>query len=177
MMLTMNLSILAAKATNNTIGENNQLIWRLPADLKHFRELTTGETVIMGRKTFESIGKALPERNNIIITRQPGYQAPGCEVVHSLEEAIQASAQEENVFIIGGGEIYRQALDLAGTLYITEVHETFAGDTVFPEIDKGTWAETFREDHLADEKNPYDYSFVTYQRMVPLPGTIIGKNS
>lgn len=176
-MLSMNLSILAAKAKNNVIGKNNQLIWRLPADLKHFRELTTGETVIMGRKTFESIGKALPGRHNIIITRQQNYNAPGCEIVSSLEEAIQVSRQEENVFIIGGGEIYRLALPLVGTLYLTEVHEKFEGDTLFPEIDKKIWTETFREDHQADEKNPHDYSFVTYQRMAPLPDTIIGKNN
>lgn len=160
----MNLSILAAKATNNVIGKDNGLIWHLPADLKHFRELTTGGTVIMGRKTFESIGKALPHRDNIIITSQKDFQAPGCEIVHSLEEAIQISNQEENVFIIGGGEIYWQALDLVSTLYMTEVHAHFSGDTFFPEINPQIWEETFREDHQADEKNPYDFSFVTYQR-------------
>ncbi|MFS8616279.1 MAG: dihydrofolate reductase [Solitalea sp.] len=160
----MNLSILAAKAENNAIGKNNGLIWHLPADLRHFRDLTTGSTVIMGRKTFESIGKALPNRDNIVITRQTDYQAPGCEVVHSLEEAVQISSQEENVFIIGGGEIYRQAMELVGTLYITEVHGTFDGDTYFPEINPQIWEETFREDHQANEKNPYDFSFVTYQR-------------
>ncbi|QEC53116.1 dihydrofolate reductase [Anseongella ginsenosidimutans] len=160
----MNLSILAAKAENNVIGKDNRLIWHLPADLKHFRELTTGSTVIMGRKTFESIGKALPSRENIIITRQEDYDAPGCEVVHSLEEAVQISSQEENVFIIGGGEIYRQAMGIAGTLYITEIHQQFPGDAFFPEIDEQVWEETFREDHPSNEKNPFDFSFVTYQR-------------
>ncbi|HYH55692.1 MAG TPA: dihydrofolate reductase [Anseongella sp.] len=161
----MSLSILAAKAENNVIGKDNRLIWRLPADMKHFRELSMGGTVIMGRKTFESIGKALSGRKNIVISRQQNYRAPGCETVHSLGEAIEASRQEENVFIIGGGEIYRQALALAGTLYITEVHGHFEGDTFFPDIDQNIWTETFREDHQADDKNPYDYSFVTYQRM------------
>lgn len=163
-MLIMNLSILAAKAENNVIGKDNQLIWHLPADLKHFRELTTGGTVIMGRKTFESIGKALPNRENIVVTRQKDYIAPGCEVVNSLKDAIQISSQEENVFIIGGGEIYRQAMEIAGTLYITEVHEHFSGDTFFPEIDRTVWEETFREDHQSNEKNPFEFSFVTYQR-------------
>lgn len=160
----MNLSILAAKSENNIIGNDNRLVWHLPADLKHFRELTTGGTVIMGRKTYESIGKPLPNRENIVITRQKDYPAPGCRVVGSLQEAIQLSDQEENVFIVGGGEIYRQAMDIAGTLYITEVHAEFQGDTVFPEIDGNTWEETFREDHSADEKNPFGFSFVTYQR-------------
>ncbi|HEY9559320.1 MAG TPA: dihydrofolate reductase [Anseongella sp.] len=160
----MNLSILAAKAANNVIGKSNQLIWHMPADLKHFRELTTGSTVIMGRKTFESIGKPLPNRHNIVVTRQKDYPAPGCEVVGSLDEAVQISHQEENVFILGGGEIYRQSMEIAGTLYITEIHATFEGDTFFPPIDTAVWVETFREDHEANEKYPYDFSFVTYQR-------------
>lgn len=160
----MNLSILAAKAENNVIGKNNQLIWHMPADLKHFRELTTGSTVIMGRKTFESLGKPLPNRHNIVVTRQSDFVAPGCEVVGSLEEAVQISSQEENVFILGGGEIYRQSMDIAGTLYITEIHAQFEGDTFFPAINPEIWEETFREDHPANEKNPYDFSFVTYQR-------------
>lgn len=165
----MNLSILAAVAKNKVIGKDNQLVWHLPADLKHFRELTTGETVVMGRKTFESIGKALPGRRNIVVTRHRDYQAPGCEVVHSLEEAAEAGEQDDNVFIIGGGEIYRQAMSIAGTLYITEIHQDFTGDTVFPGIDPEIWAETFREDHRADERNPYDYSFITYQRRTAQP--------
>lgn len=165
----MNLSILAAVAKNKVIGKDNQLVWHLPADLKHFRELTTGETVVMGRKTFESIGKALPGRRNIVVTRRQGYQAPGCEVVHSLEEAAEAGEQDDNVFIIGGGEIYRQAMSIAGTLYITEIHQDFTGDTVFPGIDPDIWMETFREDHRADDRNPYDYSFITYQRRTTQP--------
>lgn len=160
----MHLSIIAAKAENGVIGKDNQLIWHLPADLKHFKELTTGGTLVMGRKTHESIGRPLPNRRNVVVTRQSGYRSPGCEVVSSVEEALRLCTPDDRVFIIGGAEIYRQTIHLAQTLYITLVHEKFGGDAVFPDIDPSVWEETSREDHAADEKNAYDYSFVVYQR-------------
>jgi len=160
----MNLSIIVAKATNNVIGNNNTLIWHLPSDLKYFKKLTTGNTIIMGRKTFDSIGKPLPNRRNVIITRNSNLKIEGCEVVNSLEEAIQLSSSDENVFIVGGADIYRQSMTMAQTLYVTEVHAEFNGDSYFPEIEPSKWIEIKREDHNADEKNSLDYSFVTYNK-------------
>ena len=149
-------------AENRVIGKENKLIWHLPADLKFFKNLTTGHPIIMGRKTFESIGKPLPNRTNIIITRQADFTAEGCLVAHSLTEALMMAQQlDSDIFVIGGAEIYKQAMFLADTIYLTEVHHTFEGDTFFPEIDSILWQETSREEHKADEKNPYDYAFVT----------------
>ncbi len=160
----MNLSIIVAKSTNHVIGNKNQLIWHLPADLKHFKEITSGGAVIMGRKTFESIGRALPNRNNIVITRTKNLKMDGVSVVNSLEDALKVAEKDEKVFIIGGGDIYAQALNLADTLHITEIHQEFDGDTFFPEIDKNLWIEVARTDCQPDEKNPIPYSFVTYKR-------------
>ena len=158
------ISIIAAMAENRVIGVNNTLPWRLPADLRHFRQLTTGHHVIMGRRNYESIGKPLPDRTNIVITRNPGYQAPGCEVRHSLEEALRDAASDPETFVIGGAEIYRQAIADADRIYLTLVHADIQGDTWFPEFDMREWLETSRTRHEADEKNPYAYSFVTYDR-------------
>ena len=158
------IALVVAMAENRVIGKDNQLIWHLPADLKHFKRLTTGHPIIMGRKTFEAIGKPLPNRTNIIITHQAGYKAEGCMVAHSLSEGLMMAQQmDAEIFVIGGAEIYRQAMFLADTIYLTEVHHTFEGDTFFPEIDSILWQGTSREFHKADEKNPYDYSFVTYK--------------
>lgn len=162
--MNMQLSIIVAAADNLVIGNNNSLIWHLPADLKHFKALTSGHTVVMGRKTFESIGKALPHRRNIVISRCTSFRAEGCEVVASIEEALQWTEQEEEVFIIGGGRIYREFWERADRLYLTWVHTAVEGDTFIPPIDKRVWKEVSRQDCLADEKNEFDYSFVEYHR-------------
>lgn len=171
----MILSLIAAVAKNNVIGGGNTLLWNLPADMKHFRDITSGHTVIMGRKTFESIGRTLPNRRNIVITRDTNYVRDDIEVVNSLEEALrlvslehgkefEENQDEVEVFIIGGGEIYKQAIDKAQRLYITEVHQDFEGDTLFPEIDKSIWREVHRADYEPDEKNNIPYSFVEYKK-------------
>ena len=169
----MILSLISAVAKNNVIGGGNTLLWNLPADMKHFREITSGHTVIMGRKTFESIGRTLPNRRNIVITRDTNYVRDDIEVVNSLEEALRLASLEQGkefeenqdeveVFIIGGGEIYKQAIEKANKLYITEVHQDFEGDTLFPTIDENIWQEIKRENHEPDEKNLISYSFVEY---------------
>jgi len=159
------LTIIAAVAKNNALGKNNDLIWRLPADLKRFKKVTLGHHVIMGRKTFESLGKPLPNRTTIIISRNDDYQADGCLIVNSLEEAILAAKSDPNPYILGGGEIYRQALEFADTLDLTLVHHSFEdADTFFPPIDFKKWKETNREDFKADETHDFDYSFVTYKK-------------
>jgi len=159
------LTIIAAVAKNNALGKNNDLIWRLPADLKRFKNLTNGHHVIMGRKTFESLGRPLPNRTTIIITRNPDYAAEGCIVVDSLEKAILEAKSDNNPYILGGGEIYKQALAYADIMDITEVHHSFdEADTFFPKIDFSNWEEINREDHQADDKHKYDYSFVTYKK-------------
>lgn len=158
--------IMAAKASNNIIGKNNDLVWYLPADLKFFKQTTKGHTLIMGRKTFESLGNPLPHRDSWVVTRNKNYRCEGATVFHSLESALKAGEEKglETVFILGGGEIYRQSMDLADKLVITEVHHDFEGDTRFPEIDPDIWQEVSREEHKADDKNQYDYAFVKYER-------------
>lgn len=152
-------------AENRVIGVHNTLPWRLPADLKHFRLLTSGHPVIMGRRNYESIGKPLSDRTNIVISRNIGYQAPGCLVVHSIEEAFSAAHNDPEIFVIGGAEIYRQALTRANRLYLTQVHANISGDTYFPEFDRSQWQEVSREAHPADEKNPHAYTFFVYDRV------------
>jgi dihydrofolate reductase len=155
------IKIIVAMSKNRVIGNNNELIWKLSSDLKRFKELTTGHPVVMGRKTYESIGRPLPNRRNIIITRNSEYEIEGCETVSSLEEALLLTGS--NCFIIGGGEIYKQSLELADKIYLTLVHHEFEGDTQFPEL--GTeWATIDTKDFTADEKNQYDYSFIEYER-------------
>lgn len=159
------IHLVVAKSDNNVIGHDNQLIWHLPNDWKHFKEITTGHPIIMGRKTFESIGRALPNRTNIIITRNKNYSIENTKVAHSLNEAIEIAKKiDEDIFIIGGGKIYEQALDLVDILEVTEVHENFEGDTYFPVIDLNVWKEISRIKHHKDEKNKFDYSFVRYER-------------
>jgi dihydrofolate reductase len=162
----MKLSIVVAVAENNVIGNNNQLIWHMPTDLKRFKTLTMGHPIIMGRKTYESIGKALPGRTSIIITRQADYQAADCIVVHSLEDAIKAAKKTNapQAFIIGGAEIYRQALNLCDTIYLTKIKHSFPGNTVFPNLDHKAWALVKKEEFPADEKNPYPYEFLTLEK-------------
>ncbi|MEO8885064.1 MAG: dihydrofolate reductase [Mucilaginibacter sp.] len=159
----MTVSIVVAIAQNNAIGKNNQLLWHLPKDLKHFKEITSGHTIIMGRKTYYSVGKPLPNRRNIIITRQD-ITIEGCEVVNSLPDALKLAEGVDEVFIVGGAEIYKQALTLTDRIYLTIVHQNFDGDTYFPEIKEDIWKETERTDHQADEKHAFSYSFITLER-------------
>jgi dihydrofolate reductase len=156
------ITIIAAIAENNALGKDNQLIWHLPADLKRFKKVTLGHHIIMGRKTFESLGKPLPNRTTIIITRNKGYKQEGCIVVNSLQEAIEAASADKNPYILGGAEIYKQAMEIADKLDLTFVHHNFDADAFFPPIDFHKWKEVNREDFKADENNRYDYSFVTY---------------
>ena len=162
----MNISIIVAIAQNRAIGFENKLLYWLPNDLKRFKALTTGHTIIMGRKTFESLPKgALPNRRNIVLTRQD-IEFPGAEQYASLEAALSQCKAEEEVFIIGGASVYQEALSLADTLYITHIEDTpKEADAFFPEIDPSIWKETGREVHPTDEKHLYPYSFVDYQRI------------
>lgn len=160
------VTIIAAIAKNNALGKNNDLIWHLPADLKRFKQVTTGHHILMGRNTFESIGKPLPNRTTIIITRNNNYFQNGCLIANSIEQAIELAKNDDKIFIIGGAQIYKEALKnkLVDKLDITLVHEEFEADVFFPEIDSNQWQETFRKDCKADEKNKYDYSFISYER-------------
>jgi dihydrofolate reductase len=138
------ISIIAAVARNGVIGRDNRLPWHLPEDLKRFRALTMGHHVIMGRKTWESIGRVLPGRTMVVVSRDPGYGVPGCLIAHSLEEALGLCGDDPEVFVIGGAEIYRQALPMAGRLYLTRIEQDVAGDTCFPSFDMTEWSETSR---------------------------------
>jgi dihydrofolate reductase len=160
----MTVTIVVAIAENYAIGKHNQLLWHMPADLKHFKQITSGHTVIMGRKTYDSVGKPLPNRRNIIITRQD-ITIPGCEVVKSVDEALALSVNEKEVFIVGGAEIYKLAMDKTDRVYLTIIHHLFDADSFFPEIDYMEWKEVSREDHPADEKHKYAYSFITLERI------------
>ena len=155
------ISLIAAVSKNRVIGDSNKLIWHLPADLKRFKELTVDNSILMGRKTYESIGRPLPNRRNIIITKDENYKVDGCEVVNSIEEALLLTSN--NCFIIGGGEIYKQTIDLADKIYLTIIDNDFTGDTYFPEINE-KWFVYQEEPGLMDEKNPYKYKFITYER-------------
>lgn len=156
------ITIIAAIAENNALGKDNDLIWHLPADLIRFRKTTTGHHIIMGRNTYESIGKPLPNRTTVIITRNKNYKAEGCIIVNSLEEALETAKEDESPFIIGGAQIYKEAIHLVDQLDITEVHHKFDADVFFPKIDTGIWKETNREKFATDKKNKYSYSFVSY---------------
>ena len=161
------VTIIAAIGLNNALGKDNDLIWHLPADLKRFKETTSGFPIIMGRKTFESIGRPLPNRTNIIVTRNSDYNQDGCVVKGSLKEAVDSVANEEHAFIIGGAQIYNQAIEqgLADRLDITLVQESFEADVYFPEFDKMEWELISREDFEKDEKNPHNYSFLQFKKV------------
>lgn len=160
----MIVSQIAAMSENHVIGKDNQLLWHMPNDFRHFKNTTAGHTVIMGRKTFDSIGnKPLPKRRNIIITRQ-NISAEGCEVVHSIGDALALCKNEDEVFIVGGAEIYRQSLPVTNRIYLTIIHHNFDGDSFFPEISENEWKEVSHQDHPADEKHAFTYSFITYER-------------
>ncbi len=160
----MPIALVAALARNGVIGRDNRLPWRLPADMRHFRRLTLGHPVLMGRRTYQSIGKPLAGRLNIVLSRDPAFQAPGCVVVGSLEEGVKAAGDCEELMVIGGAAVYRLALPLATRMYLTVIHQDFAGDARFVDYDPQAWRETAREDHDADDENPCAYSFVTLER-------------
>ena len=157
------ITIIAAAAENNALGKDNDLVWHLPDDFKRFKELTSDHHIIMGRKTFESLPKVLPNRTHIIITRREDYKAVGnCIVVHSLETALKAAQSDPQPFIIGGGEIYRLAIGVADKIELTRVHTTVEADTFFPEIDPKKWELIAKEHHRADDRHKYSFSYLTY---------------
>jgi dihydrofolate reductase len=159
------LSIIVAVSENNVIGRDNGLPWRLSADLRRLKSLTMGHHILMGRKTWESLGRPLPGRVNVVITRDKDYKAGGAIVVHSLKEALEVSSGDAEAFVFGGGTIFEEAIHLTGKIHLTIVHTKIEGDTFFPELKKEEWKETERQKFLADEKNQYDYSFVTLERI------------
>ena len=158
------LSILVAMARNRTIGINNTLPWRCPEDLKHFKALTMGHHIIMGRKTFESIGKPLLGRTSVVVSRNPELKIAGCVIAHTLAQAIAACAGDTEIFVVGGAEIYALAMPLADTLYLTEIQRDVEGDAHFPEFDRHTWLEVAREMRSQQQPQPLNYHFVTYRR-------------
>lgn len=162
----MIISIIVAVADNWVIGKKNSLPWYLPADLKHFKEITMGHHIIMGQKTHESIGRALPGRTNIVLSFDKEYKAEGCTVVNSLDEAISIAENngEKEVFVIGGASVYEQSVDIADKIYITRIHNKFDGDVYFPELDLNKWKEISREEHQPDDKNPYEYEFLVLEK-------------
>nr|MBC7611987.1 dihydrofolate reductase [Pseudopedobacter sp.] len=161
----MTLSIIVATDEENGIGKENQLMWHLPKDLKFFKTTTSGHPIIMGRKTYDSVGRPLPNRRNIIITRQKDLKIDGVEIFNDLENAVKACSNEHEVFIVGGGEIYRQALPFTDKIYLTKVHHTFDADAFFPEFNHSEWELISKEDHVQDEKHAFSFSFLTFVRV------------
>lgn len=157
------ISLIVAMDNNCLIGKENDLPWRLPADLQYFKQTTTGHTIVMGRKTFESIGKPLPNRNNVILTGNKDYHHEGVKVIHSIDELVSLEGESE-LFVIGGATVYEQTMHVATRLYVTHIDEVFEGDTYFPEIDSSVWREVSRKQGVKDEKNPYAYYFTVYER-------------
>jgi dihydrofolate reductase len=159
------LSLIWAMDENRLIGNNNALPWHLPADLAFFKRTTMGKPIIMGRKTFESIGRPLPGRQNIVVTRDSSFSADGCDIANSIDQAMSLVSQDAaEAMLIGGASLYLQTLEQADALYLTQIHHTFTGDTWFPEIDMKQWIEDFREDFETDEKNIHTHSFMKYVR-------------
>lgn len=160
------ISLVIAKARNNVIGKDNQIPWHLPADLKHFKHITYGHNIIMSRKTFESIGKPLPGRTSLVITTQKDlqYDFDNVKVVHSLDEALNESFDQKEVFVIGGSIIFQIALPVTDRIYLTEINAEPEGDTFFPKLELDYWTITEREYHKADENNPYNYEFITLDK-------------
>ena len=161
----MKLAIIVATDESGLIGKNNDLPWKLSADLQYFRRITMGKPLIMGRNTHESIGRALPGRKNIVVTKNKQFQAKDCCVVHSVTQAIEACNGAEEVMVMGGASLYKQLLPQADRLYLTRVHASLDGDTWFPNWQLSEWREISREDHLADDKNDHDYSFIVLDRL------------
>ena len=162
----MTISLIAAASENNVIGKNNKLIWKLPADMNFFKTKTLGHHIIMGRKTFESVSKILPGRFNIVITTQPNWNFDGALVTNSLQDALDKALVTNcnEAFIIGGGEIYKQSMEMANTIFLTRVHTTIDGDTFFPEIDETKWQLVSNEDFEIDEKHAFSYSFQKWEK-------------
>lgn len=160
----MLISAIFAMSENRIIGKNNQLPWHLPADLKHFKKVTFGKPILMGRKTYESIGKPLPGRCNVVITKESNYQAPGCVVVNSIEQALTATKESAEIFVMGGALLYHAMLPLVQRLYMTIIHQSFEGDTFFPAFNQDDWKEIERIDNAKDSENPYSYSFFILDR-------------
>ncbi len=158
------ISLIAAMAENRAIGINNKMPWHLPADLRHFKALTIGKPIIMGRKTWESLPGLLPDRPHIVVTRQPNYQAEGCQVVHSIDEALAAAGDAAEVMVVGGATFYRAMLPQADRIYLTLVETAVEGDAFFPDYNPEQWQITAQERHAADEKNPFPYRFLTLER-------------
>jgi len=163
----MIISLVAAMGNGRVIGIENRLPWRLPADMKHFRTLTMGKPVLMGRKTFESVGKPLAGRTNIVVTQDKTYQPIGVKVAHTIDEALAIAGEAQEVMVIGGASFYMQLLPRAQRLYLTEIHHDFAGDALFPAWDSAEWHEVHRDNHAPDGDNAYPYSFVTLERCRP----------
>ena len=163
-MTTVVISLIAAMDRNGVIGKKQALPWYLPADLRHFKKVTAGKPIIMGSTTFASISRALPERVNIVLTRDTDFVAEGCIIVHSVEEALRAAEGHDEVMVIGGANVFAQFLPLARKMYLTMIDAEIDGDVYFPEWDSHEWRETNREEHDPDEKNLYHYTFLTYER-------------
>lgn len=166
----MKIVAVVAVAENGAIGKDNRLLWRLPKDMKFFKDHTIGHCIVTGRKNYESIPdkfRPLPDRTNIVITRQKDYSAPGAVVMPTIEAAVEfaRSKGEDRLCVIGGGEIYRQMMDITDEILFTRVHHFFEADTFFPELDANLWKETWREEHKADEKHAYDFTFIRYERI------------
>ena len=161
------ISLIVAMANNGVIGRDNRLPWRLPADLAHFKRVTMGKPMIMGRKTWESLPGLLPGRRHIVITRDQAYQAEGCTLAHSLDEALEAAGNVPEVMVVGGGTIYKESLPRADRLYLTQVDLEVEGDAHFPEIDFSQWRELKRETHAADDSNPHSCIFLELERIRP----------
>lgn len=159
------ITLIAAAAENNALGKDNQLVWHLPDDFKRFKQITSGHYIIMGRKTFESFPKPLPNRTHVIITRQKNYTVEGCIVVNSIEDALKVCPKEEDVFIIGGADIYKQSIDFADKIELTRVHANFEADAFFPEINLTNWKLIFEEKHAQDEKHNFDFTFQTFVKV------------
>ena len=158
------ISLIAAMGRNRVIGKDNTLPWRLPADMRHFRRVTMGKPVLMGRKTFESLGRPLPGRRNIVITRNPDYQSSGCEIAVSIADAIALCAEAEEIFFIGGAELYKQVVPLVDRLYLTEVEIEAQGDAWFPDYDCNAFREVSRESHTGEKGDALGFDFVVYER-------------
>jgi dihydrofolate reductase len=177
----MRVSLIVAMDRNGVIGVGGKLPWRLPADLRRFRQITMGKPIVMGRRTHESIGRPLPERENIVVTRDRGFRAPGCTVVHSLDEMFRHCRDAEEIMVMGGAELYQQLLPRADRMYLTEVHAEVAGETRFPAWNREDWREISREDFRADGANQHSYSFLVLEKTIrqgpPAPAPSAGPYS
>ncbi|WP_240904773.1 dihydrofolate reductase [Sphingobacterium sp. SGR-19] len=166
MMSELKITLIVAAAENNAIGKNNQMLWHLPDDFKYFKQHTLDHSVVMGRKTYESIGKPLPQRRNIVLTRDLNWSADNVDVANSLDEVLTYCRDEREIFIIGGAKIYQQALPLAQKVLLTRVHTTLNGDAYFPELPQSAWKKVSEERHVQDERHVYDFTFEVWERMI-----------